>query len=326
LQVLFPFVERRMAAWPVSGPGEVDSTELLHGLTFYAMLGLVFSSEIGFGEGTAETAEERARRDLMTSVWNFTRRDMEFFGRTSIPLKWLYGSRYARYREECFREWDKVLARLRPDEVRYAARMKAAGFISDDFIRTTMQAVMMFIPFFLVRCLQFSLMKLAENPAIETALRADIANVTAEDCSPRNTERAPYLDAFVKEVLRLFPVFYILDRITTEDQELLGTRMRKGEQIFLSPYLLHRDARLFPSPLQFQPERFSGPKPKGYYPFGLGPHMCAGQAFAPAILKTVLVQLLRQYRFTPIETPRISGGIPGLRFAKEPRFSAERRH
>lgn len=118
-----------------------------------------------------------------------------------------------------------------------------------------------------------------------------------------------------------FPAFYILDRVATEDQDLFGTRVRKGEQVFLSPYVLHRDPTLWPDPFAFRPERFEGPKPKGYYPFGLGPHMCAGQAFAPGLFKALLVSILRRSQFTPLDVPRIAGGIPGLRFEREPRFA-----
>ena len=55
--------------------------------------------------------------------------------------------------------------------------------------------------------------------------------------------------------------------------------------ILYSPYLTHRDPALWPNPLDFQPERFTGALPAwGYLPFSAGERTCLGAALASSML------------------------------------------
>jgi cytochrome P450 len=59
--------------------------------------------------------------------------------------------------------------------------------------------------------------------------------------------------------------------------------------VLYSPYLTHRDPRLWPEPRQFRPERFLAPLPAwGFLPFSAGERTCLGSAFARLVLDTVL--------------------------------------
>jgi len=59
--------------------------------------------------------------------------------------------------------------------------------------------------------------------------------------------------------------------------------------VLYSPYLTHRDGRLWAEPEQFRPERFLEPVPAwGFLPFAAGERSCLGSAYARLVLETVL--------------------------------------
>ena len=101
--------------------------------------------------------------------------------------------------------------------------------------------------------------------------------------------------AVVAEALRLYPPTWIIMRAATRPVELGGYRFGAGHQFLISPYVLHRDARVFPDPGEFRPERWLGPGravPPGYLPFGLGRHRCPGVNLATVALTAVLRALV----------------------------------
>lgn len=77
----------------------------------------------------------------------------------------------------------------------------------------------------------------------------------------------------------------------------------KGTLFVIPVYALHHDPDHFPSPEEFDPERFApGGRTKTrhpycYLPFGAGPHGCAGAHFGSLVVKIGLVTLLRSFRF-----------------------------
>jgi cytochrome P450 len=78
---------------------------------------------------------------------------------------------------------------------------------------------------------------------------------------------------------------------------------RKGTRVMYSIYLAHRDAKYWPEPNAFKPERFAhGVKhdrpPLTYIPFGGGPRNCIGAAFAQVESKLVLAAILKNFDLT----------------------------
>ena len=138
---------------------------------------------------------------------------------------------------------------------------------------------------------------------------------------PEALERAAadddYLDAVVKETLRLRTIITFLPRMTTEPFELLGRRLPAGVRVAPSNHLVHRRPDLYPDPEEFRPERFLE-RPAGTYtwiPFGGGTRRCVGAAFATFEMKTVVRVVARQGRVLPA-TDRDEGvGRRGLTLA-----------
>jgi cytochrome P450 len=93
----------------------------------------------------------------------------------------------------------------------------------------------------------------------------------------------------INEVLRLYPAGWVGSRRCTADAEFCGHRIRRGTLVLYSPYLTHRDPRLWADPLSFRPERFQdGATAWSFIPFAAGERTCLGRSFAQLVLSTVL--------------------------------------
>jgi cytochrome P450 len=127
---------------------------------------------------------------------------------------------------------------------------------------------------------------LSRHPEVGRRLRGELREVlggrlpTAEDV-PRLT----YTRMVLQEALRLYPPAWNFGRTAREDDQLCGYPVPAGSLILLSPYVTHRNPRLWANPEGFDPGRFSPENaakiPKfAYIPFGAGPRQCIGNGFA----------------------------------------------
>jgi cytochrome P450 len=110
-----------------------------------------------------------------------------------------------------------------------------------------------------------------------------------------------YLDAVVKETLRLRPVLPIVVRVLKEPMEIGGRMLPAGAAAAPCIYLMHRRPDIYPEPQRFRPERFLE-RPAGTYtwiPFGGGVRRCLGASFALFEMKTVLTQVATRVRLAP---------------------------
>jgi cytochrome P450 family 135 len=108
-------------------------------------------------------------------------------------------------------------------------------------------------------------------------------------------ESDEYLDAVIKETLRVRPVIPGVVRKLTAPIELNGYRIPAGVRVAPNIYLTHRRPDVYPEPERFMPERFLGQPPDTYswIPFGGGIRRCLGASFALYELKVVIPAILR---------------------------------
>jgi len=117
--------------------------------------------------------------------------------------------------------------------------------------------------------------------------------------------KLPYLNAVIKETLRLYPpAIGIFSREAREQIELGGYEIPAGSIVYAFSYVTHRDQRWFAEPERFDPERFLGEKEKtvspfAYFPFGAGPRACIGAQFALTEMTLVAACLLQRFEFSP---------------------------
>jgi cytochrome P450 family 6 len=92
-----------------------------------------------------------------------------------------------------------------------------------------------------------------------------------------------FIDLCIKETLRKYPAIGILNRECTKDYPIPGSKftIQKGTPIIFSLLGLHRDAKYFPEPETYDPDRFTDEKhaynEDMYMPFGAGPRNCIGE-------------------------------------------------
>jgi cytochrome P450 len=110
-----------------------------------------------------------------------------------------------------------------------------------------------------------------------------------------------YLDAVVKETLRLRPVVPFVGRQLKEATELGGYDLPAGTDVMPTILLAHTRPDVYPDPYEFRPERFleDSPETFGWIPFGGGTRRCIGAAFAEFEMRIVLSTILRLATLRP---------------------------
>lgn len=155
--------------------------------------------------------------------------------------------------------------------------------------------------------LSFALDLLARHPDASARLAKEIAEVLGDGAATAaDLPKLEYADAVVREALRLYPPAWAIGREATADLVIGGYPIPKGTQIWAAQWVVHRDARWFPNPRAFEPERWLAdgrslakklPR-QAYFPFGGGPRICIGNAFAMMEAVLLLVTIARRFRVT----------------------------
>lgn len=150
---------------------------------------------------------------------------------------------------------------------------------------------------------------LAKNPEAQARAHEEVDRVLGGGAADDVVTKAelPYLDAVIKETMRIHPVVYAVGRVLQKPRTIGGWDLPAGHAAILSIYLTHHDPALWPEPERFVPERFlgtqSGPgnrvTPYTYFPFGGGVRRCIGMAFAMYEMRIVLAEALRRFRIEP---------------------------
>jgi cytochrome P450 len=143
---------------------------------------------------------------------------------------------------------------------------------------------------------------LSEHPDVERTLHAEIDRVLGG--SPPTFNNVPclqYTEMVFAEAMRLYPPAWIIGRRAIDDYEVANYLLPAGSVIFMSPYVMHRDPRYFPSPLTFDPSRWTpesrASRPKfSYFPFGGGPRQCIGEGFAWVEGVIIIATLAQKWR------------------------------
>lgn len=166
--------------------------------------------------------------------------------------------------------------------------------------------------------LTWALHLLAQNPEAESRLHAEVDEVLGSR-SPAYADLPAlgYTQRVFTETLRLFPPAWLYSRTTTAAIELAGRELQPGDDIMISPYVLHRMPSLFARPEHFDPDRWLPGRAKdvargAYLPFGAGSRKCIGDVFGVTEATLALAAIASRWRLRP---------LPGTRIKPRPQMS-----
>ncbi len=171
---------------------------------------------------------------------------------------------------------------------------------------------------------------LSRSRQAEAALHDEIDNVLdGRPPSTKDLPNLPFVEMVLTEAMRLYPPAYVLGRIALEDVTIKGYTIPAGATVLMSPFVVHHDPRWFPEPFRFDPSRWdrsgggANERPRGaFFPFGGGPRLCIGEAFAWMEAKLLLATLAQGWKvrvdaerpvdLQPMVTLRPKGGMPAI--------------
>jgi cytochrome P450 len=291
-EVMSRATEREVATWPVGSEFRLHPS--MQAITLEVILSAVF--------GVEEGARREALKRNLIEVLGTTRSPLAI-GLTIDRMR-----RLPRYRRvvETLAETDRILLdeiadrradpRLEEREdilsMLVAARFEDGSEMSDPELRDQLMTLLMAGHETTATGLAWAFDLLFRAPEKLDRLRAEVADGDGTE----------YLDAVIKETLRVRPVVPFVGRELREEAELGGYGLPAGTVVMPAILLAHTDPDVYPQPHEFRPERFLGdatPDAFGWIPFGGGTRRCIGAAFAEFEMRVVLSTILQRVTLRP---------------------------
>jgi cytochrome P450 len=154
--------------------------------------------------------------------------------------------------------------------------------------------------------IEWALTELLLNPKTMENAKVELAQVVGPNkkFSENDIDNTPYLQAVIKETLRLHPpIPFLIPRKSTQDTTFMNYQIPKNTQVLVNAWAIGRDPDVWTDPWSFKPERFvtenSNVDYKGLnyelIPFGAGRRMCAGIPLAHRMLHLLLGNLVYEF-------------------------------
>jgi cytochrome P450 len=144
---------------------------------------------------------------------------------------------------------------------------------------------------------------LATQREVLERLRDEIQHVVGDGpVDIEHTKKLTFVRNVFRETLRLYPPITFLPRVASTPVEIGRFKVKRGAMIMIAPWVIHRHHKYWKNPDHFDPDRFSAERegelvPGTFMPFGLGPRVCIGAAFATTESALILARLIRRFDF-----------------------------
>jgi cytochrome P450 len=175
-------------------------------------------------------------------------------------------------------------------------------------------------------CVTWSLFLLSQSNEWRERVQAEADRELSGDIVTLS-DRLVETRALIDEANRLYPPLSAISRTAIGADLLAGHSIRPGTMIVIAPYVLHRHRALWDNPDRFDPSRFLGAAREridrfAYLPFGVGPRICIGAAFAIQEASIIVASIMRHFTLELASghiawpeqkvTLRPAGGLPML--------------
>jgi cytochrome P450 len=153
---------------------------------------------------------------------------------------------------------------------------------------------------------EWAMSEILKNPEVFAKATEELDRVVGRGrwVTEQDIPTLPYVEAIVKEIMRLHPVAPLLaPRLSREDASVSGYDIPAGTRVFMSMWSIGRDPALWDTPEEFLPERFLGSKIdiKGQdfelLPFGSGRRMCPAYSLGLKVIQVSLANLLHGFNW-----------------------------
>ena len=173
---------------------------------------------------------------------------------------------------------------------------------------------------------------IANAPDIQERMHAEaMAAMDARAPAQPDMKEMPLTRNVFREALRLFPPVGFIARESAQACPMRDKQVPQGASVVVSPWLIQRHRKRWPAPDDFDPDRFEREESRdalrnAYLPFGMGPRVCLGAAFALQEATLILASIVREFRLAPLpgHTPMPVGRLTirsenGVRLRIHPR-------
>lgn len=151
------------------------------------------------------------------------------------------------------------------------------------------------------RALTWTWYLLSQHPEIEQRFHEELQTVLGGRTPMMDDlSKLTYTEQIVKESMRLYPPAWTTTRQAGEDTTLGGEPVKENQVVIINIWGVHHNPQYYPNPWAFDPERFTPEREKAlpksaYIPFGNGPRVCIGNAFAMMEAKLALAVLGQRF-------------------------------
>jgi cytochrome P450 len=306
--------EALLAKWDaLAAPREVDVAAAMMQATLHIISRAMFSSDSDEIVDAVESGVDQYQTSVRPRLLDFLHFP-EWFTNLVTPLP----------TRGIFDEFDRKVDRLLTERGRapdaepkdLLARLLAArdnetgGGMTAKEVRDQVVTIFMAGHETTAQALSWTWYLLSQHPGIEAKLTDELDTVLGGR-TPRydDVARLRYTRMVIEESMRLYPPAHTMSRSPIAADEVLGQRIPPRAEVLIVPWLLHRKPSLWDNPDRFDPERFAperaAARPRfAYIPFGGGPRICIGAAFAMTEAMLILATIAQRYRL------RLKPGFP----------------
>ncbi|XP_077351276.1 steroid 17-alpha-hydroxylase/17,20 lyase isoform X1 [Festucalex cinctus] len=289
-----------------------------------------FEAILLYSQGIVDTVAKDSLVDIFPWLQVFPNADLRLLKQCVSTRDKLLHKKYeehkAQYCDNLQRDLIDALLRAKHSaENNNTAEMSSEALgLSDDHILMTVGDIFGAGVETTITVLRWAIIYLIYHPEVQKRIQEEMDNKLGRERTPLLSDRGslPYLEATIREVLRIRPVSPLLiPHVALQDTSLGNFQVRKGTRVIVNLWSLHYDEKEWKHPELFDPGRFLNSDGTGvinpsssYMPFGAGVRVCLGEALAKMELFIFLSWILQRFTFStpPGQPPPLLEGKFGV--------------